>query len=171
MSATQYKTNEKRDEIPHLLSTLETEQRKPFILTQGELSTLHETGGNKFELITKILSFSPCTCCYGFGPPFFLCHCENVKAPSNPNYIFKHLQVLKHSSSSPSLINLQPTGQNQNFQNVIDKYQEASHCITENFKTSKGSWQTWGLWPSIRITPAISLRLCEKLRTNFRKPK
>lgn len=57
------------------------------------------------------------------------------------------------------------------FQNIIDKYQEVSHFITENFKTSTWTSQMWGTLPSIRIIPAISLRLSGKVRTNFRRPK
>lgn len=104
----------KRDEIPHLLSTLETEQRKPFILTQGVGTRFMKQVATNFGNYRKYyLSVHVPAAMVFWTPLFFLCHCENVKAPSNPNYIFKHLQVLKHSSSSPSLINLQPTGQNQ----------------------------------------------------------
>lgn len=101
-----------RDEIPHLSSALETEQRKSFILTQEVGTCFMKQVATKFGNYRNYYLFSPCTCFYGFFDPLF-CLCENFKAPFNPNYIFKHLQVLKHSSSSPSLINLQPTGQNQ----------------------------------------------------------
>lgn len=47
MSATQYKTNEReRDEIPHLLSALETAEEVVHS-NPGSWYMLHETGGNK----------------------------------------------------------------------------------------------------------------------------
>lgn len=128
-----------REVYKNAQSVIEAEQRQQFILTQGAQKCFMEQVATGFSNYSaeEIIFFS-----------IYIPAAIVSKTPSGGNIrVLRLLSISTKSFTPPSFktflfwpINSKFTtyrSEPKAFQSVIDKYQEASHFITENFKTSK----------------------------------